>query len=177
MKYIVKNYLNCQRCGLCQTRREIVFGRGVLPASVLFISEAPGKTEDLLGIPFIGPAGKLLDAAISRALEMMESNEKTPSYFITNTVACRPTDSKQGENRQPTGEEVWACFERLQRTASQVKPKRVVFLGEVAKQYLKKAFPSAYSLRHPAYILRKGGIESPEFRAMARDLSAIFKGL
>jgi DNA polymerase len=176
VKYIVKSYLDCQRCGLCKFRREIVFGRGSLPAKLLFIGEAPGKTEDLLGIPFVGQVGKLFEYAMKLGASMA-GLEKPPSYFLTTAIACRSIDAQNGENRQPTGDEVWACFERLQKTYSQVNPKRVVFLGEVAKHFLHKAFPSANCLRHPAYVLRKGGLESPEFRAMGRDLSAIFKGL
>ncbi len=178
MRYIVKSYLDCQRCGLCEFRREIVFGRGTLPADILFIGEAPGKTEDLLGIPFMGQQGDILNAAIKRGMEMAGmSEDKQPTYFITNTIACRPTDAKNGETRQPTGDEVWACYERLQITHAKVNPKKVVFLGEIAKQHLKKAYPAAEAIRHPSYILRKGGQESPEFRAMARDLSAIFRSI
>ena len=202
-KYIVKSYLGCKRCGLCNTRREIVFGRGSLPATILFIGEAPSVTDDLLGIPFVGPAGKLLDAAIKRGCEMMAyegihnckyckdgtepefgiadcpkcfGGVTPPPYFITNSVACRPTDVAGGENREPNADEIWACYERLQHTYNQVQPKVVVFLGEVARKHLTKAFPQAYNLRHPSYLIRRGGVESPEFRAMARDLSAIFRG-
>ena len=52
---------NCRSCGLCQTRTNLVFGVGNREADVLFVGEAPGEQEDLQGIPFVGPAGQLLD--------------------------------------------------------------------------------------------------------------------
>lgn len=176
MKFIVKNYLNCERCPLHEFRRNIVFGRGKIPAKIFFVGEAPGKTEDLLGVPFIGPSGKLLDKAFELACQMAGVSEP-PTYFISNVVGCRPTDSKDGENRQPTGEEAWACWERLEKTHAAVKPQKVIFLGKVALVQCRKAWPEALALPHPAYLLRLGGVESPAFRAFARDLSAVFKEL
>jgi uracil-DNA glycosylase family 4 len=176
VRYIVKDYLDCTRCGLHQFRRSIVFGRGKLPAKLLFVGEAPGKSEDLTGEPFIGPSGRLLNAAIDLGCKFAGITE-APSYFITNVVACRPTDEMNGDNRQPTQEEAWCCWKRLEKTFSDVNPQRVVLLGQVAKQALKKAFPDAIHLPHPAYLLRLGGIGCPAFTAFARDLSAIFKEL
>lgn len=173
-RYIVRDYLNCERCGLCKFRKQIVFGRGTIPAKILFIGEAPGKTEDLIGVPFIGQAGRLLDRGIDTACQMAEL-EFPPSYFITNTVACRPTDMLDGENRPPTPEEAWRCFERLKKTYQHVKPARVVFLGKVAKRYCSTAFPEAVELYHPAYLLRCGGVEAPAFRSFCRNLSEVFR--
>lgn len=174
MKYVVRSYLNCKRCGLCTTRRHIVFGRGKVPATILFVGEAPGKSEDLTGESFVGPSGRLLNAAIDLACRMIDATIP-PSYYITNVVACRPTDSLLGDNRQPTHEEAWRCNERLQSTYADVSPKRVVLLGQIAKTYCLKSWPEATCLPHPAYLLRLGGLDSPAFTAFARDLSSVFK--
>lgn len=175
MRYIVKDYVNCVACGLCGTRRSIVFGRGTLPAKVLFIGEAPGKTEDLMGIPFVGPSGRLLEAAIAQAVSYA-GLKKTPSYFITNTIACRPTDSPNGENRPPLEHEILACWKRLERTYTDINPEKVILLGKVAKTAVLRSFPQALCLPHPLYILRLGGMESPAFTTFCRDLAELFKG-
>lgn len=165
--------MNCSDCGLSAFRKNIVPGRGEKPADILFIGEAPGKTEDLLAKAFVGPAGKILNAAIekARALAKMES---PPSFYITNTVWCRPCDEKGGPNRPPTSEEAWACWPNLERCYYEVAPTEVVFLGKVSKTYNQPAFPWGIHLVHPAYILRQGGEGSTEFRAMVRQLTEIF---
>lgn len=173
MRYIVKDYLKCTRCPLSNFRRNIVFGRGKVPAKILFVGEAPGKTEDLTGLPFVGRSGKLLDSVILFAVKLAGITE-APTYFITNVCACRPCDSSGGENREPNGNEAWACWSRLEKTYTDIKPQRVVLLGKVAQKYTLKAFPNALCLPHPAYVLRLGGQDSPLFRAMARDLSQLF---
>ncbi|MBW1779343.1 MAG: hypothetical protein JRL30_01265 [Deltaproteobacteria bacterium] len=75
----------CTRCGLAEFRRKIVLGEGDLPADLLFVGEAPGKNEDLMGRPFVGPSGRLLHGAIELAGDKVDF---TPTYFITNSVAC-----------------------------------------------------------------------------------------
>ena len=211
--FIVPSYIDCTRCGLCKIRRKIVFGRGVPPADILFIGEAPGKTEDLLGLAFVGLAGRLLNQAIIKAMQfaaidIVNASEKKPApmyltqedertdmaqfiqncneiikilekvtYYITNVVACRPSDTPDGENRKPTPEESWACFDRLNQTYIKCNPKKIVFLGDIAKKHCLKGWPEAKCLVHPAYINYHGGVSSPEFVAFARDLSDVFKEL
>lgn len=176
MRYIVQKFLNCRRCSFAQYRNSIVFGRGELPADLLLIGEAPGKTEDWGGVPFIGQAGKLLGEAIHLAASMA-GIENPPSYFITNVCSCRPTNEKNGENRPPTDKEASHCQERLRITFDDVRPRKVVFLGQVAERQCRRLWPNGASLTHPAYILRKGGTESPEFITFSRKLADIFKEL
>ncbi len=165
----------CTACGLHKTRKQVVLGRGDYHCLVLFIGEAPGKSEDLLGLPFIGPAGKLLDQAIVLALKWAKMDGPL-SIYITNACACRPTDSLLGENRPPTGDELWACYQRLEWECKSVAdPQHVVFLGKVADQASRKLFPKALALQHPAYILRCGGLSSPVGIRFVRDLSNLFK--
>jgi uracil-DNA glycosylase family 4 len=173
---------NCTRCGLHQFRRQVVRGRNhegtavALPADILFVGEGPGKSEDLRGLAFIGPSGRLLTAAMDKAAQLAKLHP-LPTYYITNVVRCRPTDMKGGPNRAPTGEEAWACQDWLEKIILQVRPKQVVFLGKVAAKYAGKLRPGGVALPHPAYLLRKGGRESGEYKAFVRALSNVFRSI
>ncbi len=173
MNKIAKRYRKCTACGLAKFRRNVVFGRGKTPAEIMFIGEAPGKSEDLLGEAFVGPSGRLLDMAIKDAAKMI--GVKPPTFFISNVLGCRPTDKKRGPNREPTNEEAWACWSRLEDTYVIVRPKVLVFLGKVAERFCKKAWPFGKVFLHPAYIIRRGGTSSTEYRRFCRDLTEVFK--
>ena len=80
--------LQCQACGLSQTRHSVVFGVGPEDAPILFIGEGPGEQEDLQGEPFVGPAGQLLDDMLS-IIDLGRHN-----CYIANIVKCRP-DARQ----------------------------------------------------------------------------------
>jgi len=163
----------CFKCDLSITRKHQVHGRGDLPCDILFIGEAPGKSENVTGKAFCGPSGKILNSAIKKACELSEIS-KAPKFYITNTVQCRPCDSKQGPNRQPTCDEILACRENLEKIFIKANPRVVILVGKVAEMNLKQKFTNAYVIQHPAYLLRKGGVASPEFRRMASTLSYIF---
>ena len=89
---------DCDRCGLCKGRTNIVLPTGNLRSGIVFIGEAPGENEDLQGVPFVGRAGKILDDAMTTA------GITRRDVMITNTVKCRPPN-----NRDPTSEEMEAC--------------------------------------------------------------------
>lgn len=167
-------WLTCQRCDLYKTRRKVVLGRGQIPASYLFIGEAPGRSEDLRGEAFVGRAGKLLDSALADAARLARLTEP-PSYYITNTVACIPTDEKGGAFRPPTNREILACAERVELTVRLVNPEQIILLGNVARDALSGRYPYALCLRHPAYLLRQGGTASGEYRTFVRELSDLFR--
>jgi len=127
----------------------------VVPAEVLFVGEAPGKTEDVMGKPFVGRAGKLLDYWIEYAKTKIDF-----TYCISNLVACRPTDRMGGENRVPTAEEINNCAPRLQELYDMCKPRVLVFLGQTAKAECRlphKILVHEIGLIHPAACLRQGG--------------------
>lgn len=145
----------------------------MIPCDVLFIGEGPGVSEDTLGIPFIGPSGRLLDDAIEETLGF--GITIIPRYYITNVVQCRPCNSKDDPNREPTKEEAWQCWPNLQAIHKKVKPQEIVFLGKVAEKYCKKTWPHAWRLPHPAYLLRRGGTGTPTYFGFVRDLAEIFK--
>ncbi|MBQ2893443.1 MAG: uracil-DNA glycosylase, partial [Oscillospiraceae bacterium] len=80
---------NCTRCGLCESRKNVVFGVGNPNADILFVGEGPGEQEDLQGQPFVGPAGKLLDDMLS----IIDLDRKKNCY-IANIVKCRPPHNR-----------------------------------------------------------------------------------
>jgi uracil-DNA glycosylase family 4 len=141
------------------------------------IGEAPGKAEDSLGEPFVGPSGRLLEVGLKDALQQAGLAFR-PSIFITNIVACRPTDERGGMNREPSPDEIRACSERVLLTAEVVNPEVVVLLGDVAARGFRRfVFPRVVRLRHPAYVAREGGTDSSEYVSFVRGLTEMLKGL
>ena len=112
----------CPRCGLCETRHNVVFGVGNENADILFVGEGPGEQEDLKGEPFVGPAGMLLDDMLS--IIDLDRNE---NCYIANIVKCRPP-----RNRDPLETEQDACIDYLRNQVALVKPKVIVCLGRIA---------------------------------------------
>lgn len=118
----------CNKCSLCRTRHNVVFGVGNPQADIMFIGEGPGEQEDLQGEPFVGPAGKLLDDILS----IIDLNRE--NVYIANIVKCRPPG-----NRDPLEEEQHACFDYLRHQIALVSPKIIVCLGRVAALKLIRA--------------------------------------
>ncbi len=112
---------SCTRCNLCSRRKNVVIGTGNRKADIMLIGEGPGEQEDLQGIPFVGPAGKLLDAMLS-IIDLDRSN-----CYIANIVKCRPP-----QNRDPSDEEQLACLDYLRQQVALVQPKIIVCLGRIA---------------------------------------------
>ena len=169
-------YKDCENCGLCQVRRQVVIGRGTIPATVLFMGEAPGKTEDLRGEAFVGRAGKLLDKMMIDAAKLIGiMPEKTPSFYIINTVLCHPSDSFAGPNRVPSQEEILACMPNIIDIYKEVRPELVIFLGKVAEQYYSKEFLLTASIQHPAFLLRQMVYYPQNVRKLAEAFVSIFE--
>ena len=112
---------HCNRCQLCNTRNNVVFGVGPRDAEIMFIGEGPGEQEDLKGEPFVGAAGKLLDDMLS----IIDMNREM--VYIANIVKCRPPN-----NRDPFDDEQDACIDYLRNQVALVKPRIIVCLGRVA---------------------------------------------
>jgi len=122
---LVSEILSCTRCPLYSSRTRAVPGEGPLNASIMFVGEAPGRSEDLEGRPFVGSAGKLLDSLLSSI------GVERGGVYITNVVKCRPPS-----NREPFDSEVRACNPYLRRQISIIKPKIIVALGRIAGRTL-----------------------------------------
>lgn len=116
---------SCNRCPLCETRHNVVFGVGPRNADVLLVGEGPGEQEDLQGEPFVGPAGRLLDDMLS-IIDLSREN-----CYIANIVKCRPP-----RNRDPLETEQDACIDFLRNQTALLQPKIIVCLGRIAAMRL-----------------------------------------
>ncbi|MEZ5613858.1 MAG: uracil-DNA glycosylase [Rhodocyclaceae bacterium] len=149
----------CRDCRLCEKRKQAVLGVGDVEADWFFVGEGPGAEEDERGEPFVGQAGKLLDAMLA-AIDLARGRK----VYIGNVVKCRPPG-----NRTPEPEETAACFPYLQRQIALVRPKLLVALGKPAAETLLNAEVKVGASRgrlfdyrgiplivtyHPAYLLR-----------------------
>ena len=165
----------CTACGLCESRKQTVFGVGHAQADWMIVGEAPGEQEDLQGEPFVGVAGQLLDQMLravgqSRRADSGEGREDDqagdPSkrVFIANTLKCRPP-----RNRNPEPDELARCEPFLKRQVALVQPKLILVMGRFAVKQLLKSDEAIGRLRgrvhryegipvivtyHPAYLLR-----------------------
>ncbi|MFP4539283.1 MAG: uracil-DNA glycosylase family protein [Dichotomicrobium sp.] len=164
-------------CGLKRTAKSLCFARGSPEARLMLIGEAPGRDEDLQGLPFVGRAGQLLDRML-RAISL-----DPEEVYITNTVYWRPPG-----NRNPSPQEVEACWPFLTRQVELVAPEIMVLLGGAAAKQMLQTSEGIMRLRgkwrdiavgghacraiatlHPAYLLR-----NPLGKRLAwRDLLAI----
>jgi len=157
---LAKQVAACQQCALHESRTQTVFGVGNPNADWLIIGEAPGADEDRQGEPFVGRAGKLLNAML---LAMGLPREQV---FIANILKCRPPN-----NRDPKAEEVVACESYLRQQIDLIKPKIILAVGRIAAQNLLKLETPIGKMRgnlyqypdselpvlvtyHPAYLLR-----------------------
>ena len=166
----VERWKDCDRCPLHEHRTRIVLARGKVPCDVLFIGEAPGASEDVLGLPFVGPAGKLLDAIISEAMwiddatnpqgAMAEVVRETPRLAFTNLVCCLPTD-EFGDKGEPEESDIRKCSTRLAEFVAIARPKLAVCVGALASKHVNRMRTGLglgdarlCDIVHPAAILR-----------------------
>ena len=145
-------------CQLCKTRTNLVFGGGSPNAKLVFVGEAPGREEDLQGIPFVGRAGQLLTKIIA-SIGLTRKD-----VYICNILKCRPPG-----NRNPFPTEILACEPYLVKQLEIIQPRIICALGKFAAQTLLRDQTSISRLRgkffdykgikliptfHPAYLLR-----------------------
>ncbi len=151
----------CELCPLYATRTNVVFGAGNPNADLMFVGEAPGRDEDLKGLPFVGRAGQLL----TKIIEAMGLRRE--DVYIANLLKCRPP-----ENRNPLPLEAERCRPYLERQIGLIQPRAVVALGSYAAAALLNSKERISNLRgrfhslggiqvmptyHPAYLLRNPG--------------------
>jgi len=149
----------CTACGLRKTCIQTVFGVGDGEADWMLVGEAPGAEEDARGEPFVGQAGKLLDAMLA-GIEL----KRGENVYIANVLKCRPPG-----NRNPEHAEVAQCAPFLARQVALIRPRLILAMGRFACQALLDTDASIASLRgrlhrylgvalivtyHPAYLLR-----------------------
>jgi len=158
--------LGCRRCGLAEGRTQVVFSDGNPEGRLMVVGEAPGAQEDRTGLPFVGPAGKLLDLLLAS----IGLNRKE-SVYICNVLKCRPPG-----NRNPASDEIQACSPYLRRQIELVRPRAILAVGTFAGQLLTGRSSTLGRLRgevyshegvplvvtyHPAALLRNRGWTRP----------------
>jgi len=134
---------SCKKCPLSETRINAVPGSGNEKAKIMFIGEAPGRNEDIQGLPFVGAAGKFLDELLN------EINLSRNDVFITNVVKCRPPN-----NRDPTKEEIEMCHGYLDRQIEIINPKIICTLGRFSMEYILDKF----NISHGSITISHGKI-------------------
>lgn len=164
----------CERCGLCERSAHVVYGMGNPGADLVVVGEGPGEQEDRQGLPFVGPAGQMLDKMLSGVLGLDRQK-----VYILNIVKCRPP-----RNRAPTPDEVAACRPFLEAQLKAIQPKVILALGSSAAKALLQTQEGIMKLRgnwhtwqgvpvrptvHPAYLLRR----PQEKRLAMEDLMAL----
>ena len=122
MEELKQEVLSCTKCGLHKTRHNVIFGEGNKNAKILIIGEAPGHDEDMIGRPFVGKSGQLLD----RILEACGFTREKHVY-ISNIVKCRPPG-----NRVPTDQEARICIPYLMKQIELIHPLILLPLGASA---------------------------------------------
>jgi uracil-DNA glycosylase len=172
LEKIAADVRGCPLCKLSRSRKNAVPGEGQLSAKIMFIGEAPGRSEDEKGRPFVGAAGRILDELLKKA--GIERSE----VFITNIVKCRPPN-----NRVPKEDELTACRPYLDRQITLIKPKVICILGRTAYSSLlggssitanrgkivERAGQKYFLTFHPAAVIYNKGLLS----ALEADLKKL----
>lgn len=156
----------CRGCELYKNATQTVFGEGRKSSSILFVGEQPGDQEDLSGKPFVGPAGKLLDAC------MEEAGIDRKAAYVTNAVKHFKWEprGKRRIHKKPTMREMNACRPWLDAEVGEIRPRLIVCLGATAAQSLlgaefrvtqnrgkvieRAGYPPLIATVHPSSILR-----------------------
>lgn len=130
-KQLERDARACTDCPLHESRTKVVFGDGALDADLMLIGEAPGRNEDLVGRPYAGAAGNILDNFLT------DAGLDRRDCYVTNLVMCRPPSQ-----RKPTPEEIEAHLPYLIEQIAHVRPRVIVALGDlVASVLLRRPIP------------------------------------
>lgn len=164
---------SCHKCKLRDGATQVVPGAGNIHSEILFIGEAPGKNEDIQGLPFVGASGKFLNELLASIGLNRED------IYIANMIKCRPP-----ENRDPEPDELEACADWLTQQIDLINPKIIVTLGrfgmarffgpkkkisEIHGKVLYKNDRAHISLYHPAVALYNGSMRA----VLLRDFQVI----
>jgi DNA polymerase len=178
---------SCRDCPLWENATQTVFGAGDAHARVMLVGEQPGDEEDRKGLPFVGPAGRLLDRALD------EAGIDRSELYVTNAVKHFKWEprGKRRLHKTPAQREIEACHQWLEGEIRAVRPRAIVCLGATAaKALLGSGFkvsvsrgkpvasphaPLVFATFHPSALLRIRGDEEKEaaFRQLVGDLSLL----
>jgi len=187
LQQLAEKAASCQACDLYRNATQTVFGEGPSDAPVMFVGEQPGDKEDIVGRPFVGPAGQLFDKLLA------EAGIDRARCYVTNAVKHFKNEprGKIRLHKKPTMGEVTACRWWLDQERALVKPRLIVALGATAAQSLLGRTVTVSKIRgerinmddgsqmtvtvHPSYLLRipdEAGKRAETGRFLA-DLRAI----
>ena len=178
LEKIATDVRGCPLCKLTRTRKNAVPGEGQISAKIMFIGEAPGRSEDEKGKPFVGAAGRILDNLLKKA------GIERSQVFITNIVKCRPPN-----NRVPEEDELIACRPYLDRQIALIKPKVICILGRTAYssilggssitasrgKIIERSGQKYFSTFHPAAVIYNKSLRSTLEADLKRLASEINK--
>lgn len=147
---------SCTVCRLAETRTQVVFGVGEPDSELMFVGEAPGRNEDLEGVPFVGRAGQLLNSLLD------EVGIPRERVYIANVLKCRPPN-----NRDPQPDEIDACKGYLRQQIRLIRPRVVVTLGNFSTKLLLNTTTGITRLRGQAFAWWLGATLIPTFHPAA----------
>lgn len=180
---------SCQACDLFRYATQAVVGSGPASATLVFVGEQPGNDEDLKGLPFVGPSGKLLDRAL------IEAGIARTDVYVTNVVKHFKFEErgKRRLHKKPNSSEIAACHPWLEAEMLLIKPKMIVCLGATAAQAIlgrdyrlteeRATFrshawaPCVTATIHPSAILRVSDHDERhrQYQEFVRDLRKVKK--
>ena len=173
LEKIASEVAKCRKCRLCEKRRNVVPGMGVLNPDVMVIGEGPGGDEDVQGLPFVGRAGQYLDKWL-----VAIGLDRSTNCYIGNVVKCRPP-----MNRDPQPDEIAACMPYLVRQIAILKPKFILTVGRISSSVLSgqeagigRLRGRTYSFKgipliptyHPSAVLRDQDLRKPVWDDLKR---------
>jgi uracil-DNA glycosylase len=187
MAQLRESAAGCTGCDLYKCATQTVFGEGAGRASIMLVGEQPGDQEDLVGRPFVGPAGKILDKALA------EAGIVRRDLYVTNAVKHFKWEpqGKRRKHKKPTATEIAACRPWLEAEIEVVKPRVIVCLGVTAAQavfgkavrlnemrgrpWSTSIAPIVFVTVHPSAVLRHpDAVERDrEYRGFVEDLRSI----
>src|SRR5262245_12093342 len=173
---------SCRRCPLYRNATQTVFGQGPVPAPIMLLGEQPGDSEDRVDLPFVGPAGRILDAALQ------EAGVDRERVYLTNVVKHFKSTprGKRRIHQRPNTYEIDRCRWWLDQELTLVKPRIVVALGVTAASALAgrsvtiarsrgrligfREHIDGFVTVHPSYILRlRDQAKDREYRGLVAD--------
>jgi uracil-DNA glycosylase len=163
LKAVWRQAQSCTKCPqLASTRNTVVFGSGNADADLMFVGEAPGRSEDEQGLPFVGQAGRLLDTLLG------EIGLTRADVFIANVLKCRPPG-----NRDPLPQEIDACQDYLFRQLELIRPRVVCTLGNFSTKLL-RADPTGITRLHGREEVRRIGPRNVRLYPIYHPAAALY---
>ena len=164
LKAVWRQASTCVRCPqLAAERHTVVFGSGNADADLMFVGEAPGRNEDLQGVPFVGQAGRLLDQLLE------EIGLTRADVFVANVLNCRPPG-----NRDPLPQEVDACQDYTFRQLELIEPRVVCTLGNFATKLLRADPGTGITRLHGREEIRRIGPRTVRLYPIFHPAAALY---